>query len=443
MNRAGLVILLLLAHLLPLAAQQMSVEEFGRIKRPPWKFKTVAVDKDASLFDFVTEEKGFTFLANGKQEAAAEEGDGLITVTLPRKTSWITIKHPDFGQLVWKAPGGKALKRRTHYKALLFASDPTVDYKAPNQWVVFHLDPADIMLQVDSLSKPLRKSVVEYYLPVGQHTYRAEAPFYEPQEGTFTLTDSARTDITVKLQPFYSYLTVKTAWQGGRLYIDGAPVRKEESTSHRLQEGWHRVNIYWAEECFYDSLLFIGRAEKKVLELAEKDLRPVPLKRTDPQRVPDPEAPAPQTDTAAPLAPVKLTAHDPEAEIWLDRECVGTGQWEGSLPLGFHLAEARKPGQQPVPVRLLIEDTFPVEVTLEAPGAGYGLLNIHCNVDGARIRIDGKDYGRTPQIVRLEATRRYKVSLSKDGYKDQSSQVAPRGNNIADVYLNLKKKKKQ
>ena len=438
MKHWSLVILFLVAYLLPLAAQQISVEEFARLRRPPWKRKAVTVDKTHALMDFVTPEKGFTFLSNGRQEAGAEEGEGMVTVAFPRKTSWITIKHPDFGQVTWKVPNGKSLMLRNHYRALLFASDPTVDYKAPNQWVVFRLDPADAILRIDSLQRPVRSEVMEYYLPVGKHTYRVEAPFYEAEEGTFDLSDSARTDITVKLQPFWSYLTVKTSWQGGELYIDGAHIMKEEATSLRLRDGWHRVNYYWAEECFYDSLLFVGKAEKKVLSLTERDLRPVPIRRTDFRQA----APADSArNSTVPVAPVKLTARDPEAEIWVDLEKKGTGQWEGELPMGFHLAEARKNGQQPVPVHLLIEDPFPQEITLDAPGAGYGLLNIHCNVAGAGIRIDGKDYGQTPCIVRLEATRSYRITLSKDGYKTISRQVPPRGNHLVDVYLKLKKRR--
>lgn len=436
--KRSLVIVLLLAGLLPLSAQQISVEDFARLKRPPWKYKTVAVDRQVALMDFVTPEKGFTFLSNGKQEAEAEEGEGTVTVKFPRKTSWVTIKHPDFGQTTWKVPRGKSLKPRNHYQALLFASDPTISYKAPNQWVIFRLDPADAILQIDSLKRPVRSAVMEYYLPVGSHTYRVEAPFYEVEEGSFDLSDSVRTDISVKLQPFYSFLTVKTSWQGGELYIDGAHILKEEATSLRLRDGYHRVNYYWAEQCFYDSLLFVGKAEKKILSLTENDLRPVALKRTDPQRA----APKDSVQRSAdPVAPVKLTAHDPEAEIWVDLEKKGVGSWEGSLTMGFHLAEARKGGQPPVPVRLWIEDTFPQEITLDAPGAGYGLLNIHCNVTGASIRIDGKEYGETPRIVRLDATRSYKVTLSKDGYKAVSRQVPPRGNHMVDVYLKLKKRR--
>ena len=142
------------------------------------------------------------------------------------------------------------------------------------------------------------------------------------------------------------------------------------------------------------------------------------------------------------LTPVKITAHDPQAEIWVDLEKKAVGEWEDSLSLGIHFVEARKDGVSSSPLRLLIEDSFPKEITLEAAGAGYGLVNIHCNVAGADITIDGKDYGQTPKIVRLEATRNYRVTLSKDGYKAVSQKIPPRGNNLTDVYMKLKKKKR-
>lgn len=435
MKRRSLVLLLLLASLLPLKAQQMSVEEYARLKRPLWHPQTVTVDRSCALLDLVTDEKGFTFLANGSIPAEAEEGDGVITVKLPHKTAYLTIRHPDFGQMTWRVPDGKRLRKNRHYRAFLFAGDPTRDFSALRQWVVFHLDPGDAVLQVDSLIRPVRGSSAEFFLPLGPHTFRAEAPFHEPVQDSFTLTDSVRADIRVHLQPFYSYLTVKTAWQGGDLFIDNAPIRKEEATSYRLSEGHHRVAFYWGEACFYDSLVFVERAQKKVLELQMRDLYPRPSRRSDPFSVNPPSAP----EGALSGAPVKLTAADPESQIWVDREPVGKGVWEGTLTAGFHLAQTVKDGLESDPERLWVEEGIPQEILLHASGTGYGLLNIHCNVAGARIRIDGTDYGEAPRMVRLEARRRYKVMLSKNGYKNKMETVRPRGNHLVDVYVKLKK----
>ena len=448
MKRPVLVYALLFACLLPARAQQMSVEEFGVQHRPLWKHAEVPVDKASALLDFVTDEKGFSFFSGAKQPAAAVEGEGVITVTLPHKTAYVTIKHPEYGQLVWRVPDGKHLKRKKHYQALLLTVDPSKDYKSPNQWVVFHVSPANALLQLDSITRPVRQETLEYYLPVGSHSYRIEAPFHEAVEDVFTLTDSVRTDIRVTLQPFYSFLSVKMPPSGGDLYIDGTSIRKEEATSYRLAEGYHRVALFREDRCWYDSLLFVGRAEKKVLELSGHDLYPRELRRTDPVPVKAPPEPleAGEENAGPTVIPagsnVRLTAADAQTEIWVDRERKGLGQWEGPLEAGFHLAQTLRDGRASAATWLWVDEDFPQEIDLAAPGTGYGLLNIHSNATGADILIDGKDFGRTPQLVRLDATKNYEVTLSKAGYKDKTKTVRPLGNCQVDVFLKLKKRKR-
>lgn len=434
MKRPVLVLLFLIACLPPVRGQEMRVEEFDRRSRPLWKRAEVPVDKTFALMDFITEEKGFTFLAGGKQPAEAEEGDGKVTVKLPHRTAYVTIQHPDFGQLVWRVPGGKLLKRLRHYEALLIAYDPTKDYKAPRQWVVFHLDPQDALVQIDSAMGPVRGETAEYLLRVGEHSYRVEAPFHDPVEGTFSLSDSVRTDISVTLQPFWSFLTVKTPWPDGEVYVDGTQLSREQATSFRLSEGPHRVTLYLSGLCFYDSLLVMGRAEKKVLELSAADLHPKNRLKSDPLSV------TPEGEAVVSGAPVKLMAPDSLTEIWLDRERVGYGEWEGRLEPGFHLASTRREGLESDPVRLWIDSDFPQEIALTAPGTGYGLVNITSNAPGARILIDGADYGQTPQIVRLDATRSYSLVLSKPGFRDGKKKLRPRGNHQVDLYVKMKKK---
>ena len=439
MKRLALVSLLILACLLPLAAQQMSVTEFTRLRRPLFNPSAVAIDKACVLMDFETYEKGFEFLADGKTPAAADEGENVITITLPHNTAYIVITHPVFGRLIWKVPDGKKLKKGNHYKAVLLAGDPTQGYKSPNQWVVFHLNPQNVLLQVDSVARQVRKDVVEYYLPLGTHSYRAEAPFFEPQEGTFTLTDKVREIVTVNLQPFYSFLTVKSNLKGGDLFIDNAKIRKEDATSYRLAEGNHRVAIFYGQKCFYDTLVFVGRAQKKVLEVQMKDIYLRPLRRNAPMYTDVPEDGGQQDITGT---SVTITSADSLADIWVDRERMGTGQWEGILSPGFHIAQTVKDGEESSPTTLWVESGSPQEYTLEAHGTVYGLLNIYSNVTGAGIEISGISFGETPRVIRLDASYRYDIKLTKQGYKSKSVKVLPRGNNISDVYIELKKRRK-
>ena len=92
----------LLGSLLPVDAQQINVEDFTRLKRPLWKRSKVTVDKQLAIMDLYSSEKGFQFTADGKTAVEAEEGEGVITLKVPHKTRFLTIKHPDYGQTVWR-----------------------------------------------------------------------------------------------------------------------------------------------------------------------------------------------------------------------------------------------------------------------------------------------------------------------------------------------------
>ena len=425
MKRLNLIILLLLVCL-PLAAQQMSVTEFTRLMGG-----NVLKDNSVALLDLLTDEKGFTFLAEGTTPVESQQWVGYVRLGVPPKTRRILIRHPEYGQYLLQVPRGHTMCRRKHFQAVLYTANPTKNYKATHQWVVFHLNPENVLLQVDSTTSAVRQSVVEYYLKVGPHSYKAQAPFYDPQEDKFILTDSVRKDITVDLQPFYSYLTVKTDCERGCLYVDNLPIRKGMATSYRLSEGNHRVNYFIGNLCVYDTLLYMGPAQKKVLELKATRLYARDVRQNEAQSL---------GSTLSPDAPVKLSVQDTLADIWVDREYVGTARWEGRLAKGYHLVQSVKDGKEAVNTSLVIRDDFPIELVLPATGMGYGLLNIHGNVIGASIRIDGQEYGETPQIVRVEASRSYEVRLDKAGYQSGKCRVRPKGNGQVDVYVQLKKK---
>ena len=422
MKRLSLILLFFALVCLPLAAQQMSVDGFTRLRGI-----RIQKDKSAALLDLYTQENGFTILGEENEPLDLEECDGFIRIRMPRKTSHLSIRHQEYGQLSWKTPS--PLKKRRHYQANLYAVDPTKEFKATHQWVLLHVKPENAIVHLDSLSKSVRNGFTDFFLPLGNHHYRVEAPFFEAEEGSFTLTDSLRKDISVNLQPQYSYLSVKTDLRGGTLLIDGTPIRTEEATSYRLGEGYHHVTYLKADKCLYDSLLFVNKASKQIIELYVNGL---PASSSTSGYSPD--------DTLSVMVPVSLSCKDPEAEIMVDREIVGNGLWEGMLPLGFHLFNARKNGQEGDCIRVLLKDAFPQEITLMAPGTGMGLINVYSNLKDARISIDGKDRGSAPQLIWLDASCTHEVTVYGPGYKQKKCKVRPKAGAQTDIYFRLKKR---
>ena len=445
MQKRLLGILLIAILSLPCVAQKISIGQFKRVKFDFAKKKMYPVDKKMATLDLKTDEKGFTFKADGKTEIAAQEGDGQITLLAPHKTAFILVKHPEYGQLIWKVPG-KGLRKKKHYQAIMQTDKPGKEYKLSKQWVVFQVIPENAILQVDSTVALVRDGTAQFELPLGKHGYHAEAPFYEELSDSVEVVDSAKLVVPVVLQSVYSYLTVKLPIAEGLIFVDSEPIGKGEATSGHLQPGDHHLIVMQEETCFADTVINMGVGEKKVLALKTSDLRarplmarainPQPIEEVKDSTVTDSLAAVPQDSLKA---PVTITAPDAETQIWLNREPLAYGKWEGQLELGFYSISTLKEGLESKTIYFWVDDTLPKVVDLSLPKASYGVLNIHSNVVGATILINRVEVGVTPCILEnLPATVACKILLKKKGYRDAAITVMPVPNDMLNVEINMK-----
>lgn len=438
-----------LLAVLPLAAQQMRVDEFVRLKKAFLKPRSVETDKRQAILDLYTNETGFTFVANGSMEVQAEEGEGKLTLFLPHRTTFLVIKHPDYGQYAWKIPK-KGLKKKKRYRAYLDTFSPDKEYKIGKQWAVFYIQPNDAIVYMDSLMSPVRTGKAQFYLPLGRHAFRVEAPFYETVEDTLCLTDSLREEKRIELRPFYSYLTVKTKIPNSRICLDGQEIGLMQATSGRLDPGTYRLTVVQDSLCFYDSLVEVGKSEKRVVDLTGQVLKPqrwnqnsLPIHSELHGQIEKMDAHAIDSLSAEGyvFAPIHLIASDEETEIWINREWVGDGEWEGPLAMGFYAITTRKEGLESNTSFLWVDDSRPQTLDLAAPQSAYGMLNVRSNEIDAEIWINDLLVGTTPCIIpNLPADRSYVVRLQKSGYKDAVRTVRPRGNDQIEVSIDLKKK---
>ena len=440
----------MLMTVLPMAAQDMSIEGFARQKKSMLSQQKVKKDKHQATLLLTTGETGFTFKADGQTEVQAEEGEGLLTLKVPHKTRFLTITHADYGQLSWRAPD-KGLRKKKIYHAYLRTYNPDKEYKLQKQWVVFLVSPRDAIVHVDdSLLTRIRDGRAQYYLPLGKHTYRVESPFYETVEDTLELTDTEKLEVPVALQPAYSYLTVKTPLKDCRIFLDNRPIGRHEAVSSHLAAGSYRLSVFVGSLCYYDAPVTIGAAEKKIVELGIADLRQQPWEQqtrlssmgVDCTSQNPTDSTTIMAQTIRIKAPVTIKAHDGDTEIWLNREPVGHGSWEGELEEGYHIINTRKDGQESGTRYLWVTDEFPKEINVGTPQVDFGFLNVHSNVTGADVYINDSLMGKTPCIVEdLPAGKTYRVRLEQAMYKPLEQKVLILGNDIVDVMMPLRKKK--
>ena len=449
-RRWRLLLLLLTSHfsfLTPLSfAQQMQVADFAKQKKGPLNMNHVVTDKQLAIIDLATGEKGFKFLADGKTPVEAEENDGMLTLKAADKTAFLVIQHPDYGQLTWKVPQKKGLRKKKHYQATLLTFSPEKEYQMQKQWVIFDIQPQNAILTVDS-TMTLTHGQTQHYLSIGKHTYLVESPFHQQEEGTFELTDEERLTMKVALQPIYSYLTVKTPMEECDIYVDGLPIGRGEGTSGRLYEGSHRLIVAKDGLHYYEGDVTIGRSEKKRVELTADDLHPIvrqlPTARTEvpcEEKLDDGLA---QDEQPAPAvrAPVTIKALDEHTSIWVNRELKGYGSWEGTLDAGFYLISTEKEGVESRSATLWVADDTPKNIELLAPMNDYGMMNVHCNEIGAKVYVNGRLAGVTPCVVKnLPVDKNYLVKLVKAGFFQAEKEIRVIGNDLVDVSMTLKRR---
>ena len=388
-------ILLVLWFALAVHAQEMHIQQYAKVKKGLLNKNNIKTNKKQAIIDLKTSEQGFTFKADDKTELAPEQGEGILTLTTPDKTKFIVINHPKFGQLTWKVPGNKGLCKKKRYAATLLTIDPDEEYKLQKQWVIFDIQPNDAIVTIDSTITIVHNGRLQQYLAIGKHTYKAETPFYSEIRDSFELTDERELSIPIELQPIYSYLTVKTAMEGAEILIDGQRVGVTQGTSGRLSEGNHRVVVKHNGQKYYDAMVKIGWQEKKTIELTDSELKPI-------------------IDKAA------VAAHRAEA----NKNLIAMSATPAAIQA--------------------MSDSAVMAMDVTKKTTYYGMINVHSNEIGADVFVDGKLIGTTPCIVKqLPAGRTCKVRLEKAGFHNNEIVVMVEGNNLADVRLDLKKKKGQ
>lgn len=431
-----------------LSAQQIRIDDFTRLKKPFLQPKPYRTDKQFALLDLYTQESGFEFLI-GKQPVKAQEGDGILTLALPDKTQFFTIKHPEYGQLIWKIP--EKLRKKKHYQAYLFTDSPDKEYKVEKQWAVFYIQPEQAMATVDSILYRTLDGVIQTYLPIGKHSVKIESPFYEAHEDTILLEEDRRLEKQVHLQPLYSFLSVNSHMPSAEIRLDGELIGTQEARSKRLLPGIYTLSVQKDSFLIYQETIELAAAERKVIDLKKASSSPTALSS---QTVSATDTPIPETattiqgfQTGAVTSPVPrpdtlhIQAFDEDTEIWVNRELVAKGEWKGEVPPGIHAVSTRKDGIESPTRYLQTGDGKGQRLKTPTPYANYGWLNVSSNVVDAEVWIDGKLVGKTPCILPpLPTYKNYMVKISKEGYTEADTKVSLKDNDMQHIHLKLKKK---
>ena len=406
MMKKNCLIRVIIAVLLPVvcamtvSAQKMSVKSFSllenalsaNIQGPDRK-----IDQNgevAALIKVRTTETGFRFDGGLLGIVDTRQDVGEIYVWVPRAAKKLQIKHQRYGVLdYWYSvpvESGRTylLELKTDY-----VPDPE---KPGEQWFVLNVSPANAEVVIDGNHVSGIDGVISVLLGVGTHEFTIQAPMHRSEAGMVTITDKKEV-MNVALAPDYGVLQVGSEPMGAEVYIDGnyKPAGITPFTTEWLSAGNHTLQF--------------KRASYKTL--------------TADVQVTGDGTTQPYNATLQPnFAQVAVSVPD-EAEIYINNERKGAGGWTGSLDAGHYRIEARKASHTPSVLSIDVEAGRDTTITLAAPRPRYGSLNLSARPVGAKVFIDGKEVGTTPDIFRdvLMGTRT--IRLEKAGYAPLVQQV--------------------
>lgn len=308
-----------------------------------------------------------------------------ITITVESKGTYVTNAVVKSNYLKVKLPEGTR-----------FSIGRTRDYEISSQI----LQTGDFTMRLD----------------YGEYYYRAENGLYETKEGVLTVDDNSEVK-TIAMTPAYSYLDIRTDPSGASVFVDGELVGTSPvSIPDKLRRGTVSVTaqkeMYYPEEISYS---VPGDTKRHTVTVTL----------------------SPQFGT------VVCRCDDPEAELWIDNQKVGTGTWTGQLSSrSSHYLEARKKGHLSRSVNFDVVEGGTVTQTIGSPEPLYGSIEVLSEPSGAVVKVDDRQVGTTPFILNEVLIGDHRIEVSKDGYEPYALTFALAHNQHQQLNCTLKKEDK-
>ena len=311
---------------------------------------------------------------------------GEVWLYVSYYASFLKIKHPDLSS----APDFYLpfdMQPRHGYELVLekYNVAPAPDAQTIN-YLIVRCDQPDASICIDGSFVGMKEG--SKALGVGEkHSWQIDCGLYHSESGEVTITEGEPVTVERNLRPAYGFLKVTSSPENGAtVFINNNKVGTTPYTSERLQSGSYNVRVM-----------------KEMFSLSEKSFLVKDNETTVANMVLNPN-----------FATLSLNT-DPASDIFIDGERVAKGQWNGRLSSGTHLVEARKPSHRNSSLKVNLSNGENKTITLPNPEPIYSMLDINSQPMGAKILIDGEDFGTTPRVIKNILVGEHTLSLVKQG----------------------------
>jgi CubicO group peptidase (beta-lactamase class C family) len=131
------------------------------------------------------------------------------------------------------------------------------------------------------------------------------------------------------------------------------------------------------------------------------------------------------------FAEVEISAPN-DATIWIDNNEKGTGLWQERLDAGIYTIEARKDKHITHKKDIEVKAGEKLKVELR-PTPRYGKIDIITMPPMAKITLNGKNYGTTPNTINDLLIGEYNLTLTKDGLETINKTISIYENKTTEV----------
>lgn len=340
-----------------------------------------------AIIKVVTTQTGFTSFDCGMAGVVKTvQKPSEIWVYVPFGAKRITITHPQLGMIrdyFFPLP----IEKATVYEMVLITGrvETTVVDEMTSQWLVINPEPADAMIYLND--QFVKSGMFQSKLKPGTYTYRVEMALYHNEAGTVQITDSKK-EINVKLKPAFGYFSVNTQPESGaKVIVDGkTQIKTTPFLSDPLASGIYTVQVV-----------------KEMYQPATQKLTVIDGQTTPLNFVLQPNFGEVTINTPA------------DATIYINNQQRSLGPWQGKLNAGIYYLESRRDKYRPDKKELNVVAGNKDTINLQ-PEPIFGSLDVMTNPSGAKIIIDGKENGTTPNTIYNLPIGDCNVQLVKDSY---------------------------
>lgn len=269
-------------------------------------------------------------------------------------------------------------------------TSPSKPVKRPVGFIVFESDPSGAWVSIDGQS--FQKTPCQAKKEYGTYTYSIKKDLYHEYQGSLTL-DSSRRNISVKLEPAFGQIVVKSEPQGARVSLDGVDQNKTTPcTLSMVGSGNHKVSLY--------------------LDMYTPVEKPIVVHDNATTEV---------IDTLDARFATITIINEAEGDILVDSNRVGRARAYIDLMEGFYDIEAVATSHVSDKRQIEVVAGHDQTITMR-PIPIYGSLEVVSTPSDAMVTIGGVQKGITPRIDTI-LVGCYDVKVSKYGYSDYEARV--------------------